>query len=168
MQSKPVALFVCSKGHQKIKNGDVPVGFAERVDDKWEIHVGIDGKLFEAKSHYGLTDALEKINFRVAHPELTNEGLKSMLDITMRAKLAANMRRMKLTKEIDEEIDDLDRNIRYLKRELIDVTWPGVNLEISDQQCEDSVLGVCVYDSMEDPSWNSCLACDNPKKRSHK
>lgn len=157
-----------TKGHQEIMNGDVPVGFAERVDGEWEIHVGIDGKLFNTKSYCGLTDALEKLNFRVAHPKLTNEGLKSMLDTTMRAKLAANMRRVELTRKIDEEIDDLDRNIGHLKRELIDITWPRINLEISGQPCEESVLGVCVYDAMEDPSWNSCLACDNPKKRSHK
>lgn len=159
------------KGHQKIMCDGVQVGEAnKRIDGEWAIHVDIDGKPFDTQSYIGLTVALEKINFRVAHPNLTNEGLKSMLDTTRRAKLAANLRRVELTQEIDEEIDDLSRNINHLKCELIDITWPGIDLEIGNHECENSVLGVCVYDSMEDPSWDSCLVCGEPERKgkSHK
>lgn len=155
-----------AKGHQAVMLDNSQVGEArKRDDDVWMIDVEIADRHFNIKSYCGLTDAMEKINFRANNPDLTNEDLKSMLDATIVAVRAAEQRRLELTRNINKEIGDLSRNIGHLKRELIDITWPEVDLEIGNHECEDSVLGVCVYDVLEDPSWDSCLVCGEPDER---
>ena len=156
-----------AKGHQAVMLGDSQVGEArKRDDDVWMINAEIANRPFNTKSYRGLTNAMEKLNFRVNNPGLTNDGLETLLNGNLLALAALTQRRLEITRKIDEEINDLSRNIDHLKNELIDITWPDVDdLDIGGHECKESVLGVCVYDAIEDPSWDSCLVCGQPNER---
>lgn len=59
--------------------------------------------------------------------------------------------------KIDSEIEDIVRT----KMPEFNSIWNTVG----DWDCEDSPLGVCVYNHIEDPALDDCLFCGGPDER---
>ena len=67
--------------------------------------------------------------------------------------------------KLEDEINEL----QYQQAELIRSVWPEYNAwEYKVPlfwECEESPIGSCVYDSLEDPAWDDCIFCGHPHER---
>jgi hypothetical protein len=77
--------------------------------------------------------------------------------------------------ELENEVDSLQNELAKKQDELFKMrikiiteffeTDTRGHIEIGDWKCEDSPIGICFYDSWEDPAWDDCLICGNPDER---
>ena len=63
---------------------------------------------------------------------------------------------------IQKHIDDISEKVLE-SGEL--VAYDPLKHSIGNWECETSPIGVCVYDSEEDPCWDSCIFCGEPDER---
>jgi len=76
-------------------------------------------------------------------------------------------------KELDEKINELMCERSKKRSERGDILMNIVinhfknesGVRIGDWDCADSPIGICVYNSDEDPAWDSCLICGEPDER---
>ena len=61
-----------------------------------------------------------------------------------------------------KEDELLKMRMEAIKESLIK---PVENIEIGSWDCKDSPIGICFYDSMEDPVLDDCLICGEPHER---
>ena len=62
--------------------------------------------------------------------------------------------------EISKEVEEL--NMRELSNFLQKPKIALHSIEIGEKGCEESPIGLCVYDSSRE-DWDVCIFCDNPK-----
>ena len=73
---------------------------------------------------------------------------------------------MTIAKQIDK-LREQKRELDYKIDELATSVMPEFSFEhkIGTWECEDSPLGLCVYNHFEDRCWDNCLFCHQPDER---
>lgn len=87
-----------------------------------------------------------------------------MTDITVGAGMKYKEQMMRLCGQRDKTYQDI---IDLLTRACVGAGHPSFN-RIADYytwDCENSPVGICVYDSLDDPSHDDCLYCHGPEER---
>lgn len=94
--------------------------------------------------------------------------IKELHDLIGKQELMISHAEQHIIRPANNEIHNCERMLLELCLADLQTQYPDLqfsDLTCGHWQCEDSLLGHCVYDAPDDPCLDSCLYCGDPNER---